>query len=599
MPNPVPFLDQYLQRHVARRAAGKGASCWMHSALWTLGGLVVGYLLMIGWPEATPDAARGGQLWLIPALATLVGWLTGRTLSLQRTLRSRAEETDLLHQLCAGWEQSHAGPLEEICLQGKLLASNEGGQHGVDSDMLGRDWLEDWDAFSARGARLALAQARKGNLSRFTAARRSDGGRQRWWDVVLVPIRQDGDMASILALSRDVTETRQAASTLKQMNDEHGTLLENLQDGFYRLDNEYRFTQINRKAEELLRQPRSALLGKALWQLFPEAASGALHDALHDVVELRIPRRLEMYYPPFDAWYRISAYPQQGGVSVFVSDISQDIKILNASQTVEARLRLAQEVGGFADWEFDLARRELTLSQQGRALLGMVKAEPMADQQLLLRAMHPDDRMGFVSAMLDLTEGSATMGAMVRIGGGTATAWRYYRFAGAVIRPLARPDGILVGCIQEVTDQHQREARLMEDATLLRSVIDSLPHAVCILDAQARIVVSNRAWVADARAGSSGGRLIPPAGQAAYLEFCRSRALAGSVPAQHLLEGIEALLEDIGGAFSFTHRCDAGRLFRASALPVAGAGRRILIMHEEVMPTWDLPAVSVVRAGGA
>ena len=54
-------------------------------------------------------------------------------------------------------------------------------------------------------------------------------------------------------------------------------ILESITDAFYALDAEFRFTYVNRKAEELWRRRREDLLGRQFWTEFPNAVDTESH----------------------------------------------------------------------------------------------------------------------------------------------------------------------------------------------------------------------------------------------------------------------------------------------------------------------------------
>ena len=81
--------------------------------------------------------------------------------------------------------------------------------------LIGRPWAHAFPP-SARGpARLALSHAQAGRLGHFSAAQRSPSG-DRWWDVILAPIRADGGaQTGILAIARDITHQKTAEERVK------------------------------------------------------------------------------------------------------------------------------------------------------------------------------------------------------------------------------------------------------------------------------------------------------------------------------------------------------------------------------------------------
>src|SRR5690606_34760088 len=73
-------------------------------------------------------------------------------------------------------------------------------------------------------------------------------------------------------------------------------ILESITDAFFAVDEEWRFTYINREAENLLQRPRAELLGRTLWEAFPDVAGTGFEREYHRAMEQRTTTRLEEYY---------------------------------------------------------------------------------------------------------------------------------------------------------------------------------------------------------------------------------------------------------------------------------------------------------------
>jgi diguanylate cyclase (GGDEF)-like protein/PAS domain S-box-containing protein len=600
MSSPATFIEHYLLRHGSAADPARYPA-WLASALWALAGALLLPLLIVGSPWLDMADGRILVLLVLASAGAANGWLLREWLVQRRRLSGLSEQAQLLAQFGDLWVHSQGSCLEDIAPDGRLLAMSPAGQRAMqleDFEQLRHgDWFGLWAEPERAQVRTAFARALGGERTRLSASCATPGGIPTWWDILLVPVLLHGKVISVLCLSWDMTESRRTARRLATLNEEREALLENLQEGFYRLDRSARFVEVNGRAEELLCQPRSALLGMCIWDVLPDAARSELRPALQDVMLLGIPRRFEMYLGSLDRWFRVSASPRAGGVSVLLSDITSDVQVLQASQAAGARLRLAQEVGGFADWEFDLANRELMLSERALQIIDGPLHQSRLDQATLLRNIHPDDRLRFVSAMLDLNEGGRSLNVMVRIARSTILAdgndqWGYFQCSGVVIFPQARPHGLLVGSIHDVSAQQHREAQLVAAEAFTRSIIDALPQAICVLDAQARIIASNPAWNNDAEQASADALLGLPIGSdeapVDYLTFCRSRAARGVMPAQQMVEGLEALVEDIGGPFSFHYAAQVGeqrRFFHVSVLRLSRTERRMLVLHEDVTET--------------
>jgi len=453
------FVDAYLARHAGPSGVSRRPS-WQTPLLLALlaaaASLIAGVLWrLLGLPSG-PSLVLSGMA----VAGALLVYFCVRLLDQQQRLACARGQVALLRQLCSLWAQSEGACLKELDAGGRLLAMSERGRQLMnvrDFDALrGSDWLGIWSGEAAIAAREALARARAGEPARFSGFCPTLAGVAKWWDVLIMPLPGAEGPSSMLVLSWDVSEVRQRTCELQTANDELTTLLEHLDDGFCRLDRSWRLVDLNGRAVALLQRPRSELLGTVLWELLPQARGAELGTALQEVMDLGISRRIETFSPQYQGWYRIHAYPHVDGLYLFFSDISRDVASAQTAQAVQARLRLSQKVGLFGDWQFDLATQRLDLSDQALQLLGMPPG--FAAGEALLERLHPQDRLGFVAAMLDLAEGQIGFDARVRLSGTATEDWRHFHFAGTVIRTKAHPVGLLVGCLQDVTEQQQREA---------------------------------------------------------------------------------------------------------------------------------------------
>ncbi|HAJ88167.1 MAG TPA: histidine kinase, partial [Pseudomonas sp.] len=106
---------------------------------------------------------------------------------------------------------------------------------------------------------------------------------------------------------------------------------------------------------------------------------------------------------------------------------------------------------------------------------------------------------------------------------------------------------MLVGCLQDVTEQQRREARLEDAEAFTRGIIDALPLAIGVVDGNGRLITANQVWMAggNAPAALSGCKSLD------YLARCRAATGDGFDAGARLADGIEALLAGTGDPFVF------------------------------------------------
>ncbi|HYQ87534.1 MAG TPA: response regulator [Bacteroidota bacterium] len=103
-------------------------------------------------------------------------------------------------------------------------------------------------------------------------------------------------------------------------------ILEGISGGFFALDTDYRFTYWNRAAEEGTGLKREQVLGKNVFEVFPNAQDAELGEKYRLAMEKRAFQSFETSYRDerFEAWFDIRIYPTESGISVFFQDITQN-----------------------------------------------------------------------------------------------------------------------------------------------------------------------------------------------------------------------------------------------------------------------------------
>lgn len=102
-------------------------------------------------------------------------------------------------------------------------------------------------------------------------------------------------------------------------------ILESISGGFFALDTDFRFTYWNRAAEEGTGFSRANVLGKNVFEIFPNAETSELGDRYRTAMAMKSFQSFETSYRDknFEAWYNIRIYPNENGLSVFFQDITQ------------------------------------------------------------------------------------------------------------------------------------------------------------------------------------------------------------------------------------------------------------------------------------
>ena len=102
------------------------------------------------------------------------------------------------------------------------------------------------------------------------------------------------------------------------------TLVSAIADAFIAVDKDFRFTFANERAAMLLRRSLDVLIGKQLWDLFPNLEESALGVVFRDAMEHRRSVQTEDYSETLQCWLEARVYPApDGGLVFFIQDVTQ------------------------------------------------------------------------------------------------------------------------------------------------------------------------------------------------------------------------------------------------------------------------------------
>jgi PAS domain S-box-containing protein len=112
-------------------------------------------------------------------------------------------------------------------------------------------------------------------------------------------------------------------------------LLHSIDEGVAVFDTDWRYRYVNERAVELLRQPASSLVGKAIWDVFPDIVDTDIEATLRRAAARGERVEFETLYKPYGRWFRTRVFPTPEGFSALLEDTTA------RKQTEEASLRLA------------------------------------------------------------------------------------------------------------------------------------------------------------------------------------------------------------------------------------------------------------------
>ncbi len=238
-------------------------------------------------------------------------------------------------------------------------------------------------------------------LSRFRM-RRKDNGAVIWLEERGHGVADEaGKTALLVGVVMDITERTLAEMAIRASEGRSRSILESITDGFFSLDPDWRFTYINAAGERFLNRSSGELIGKSLWSEYPGTIGSEFERVYRRVAAERVGESFTAWYPNFERWYEVTAYPAPDGLSVYFRDVTEAKQTEQLLRASEERQRLALDAAELGMWHVEPTTRAIQTDARFRAIFGMT--EEKTDYFQVFAAIHPDDAAAVQEAVTAAT----------------------------------------------------------------------------------------------------------------------------------------------------------------------------------------------------
>ena len=247
----------------------------------------------------------------------------------------------------------------KVDLDGTLLLVNETAAQLVNipsEQLVGQKfWDTPWwnyDSILVNRLKKSVARAASGQTIYFEAKNLIAGGKYIYIDFTLNPVlNENNHVIYLVAEGRDITQRKLIEQELIAANEEltasneelltieeelriineellqsHQELfntLESITDAFCSVNHRWEITYINKEAEKLLHRNRESLIGKNLWQQFPQVVDSLFYNNLLKVMHEQSTMHFEYFFRSVEKWFNIHAYPVPQGLSIYFHNITE------------------------------------------------------------------------------------------------------------------------------------------------------------------------------------------------------------------------------------------------------------------------------------
>lgn len=131
-----------------------------------------------------------------------------------------------------------------------------------------------------------------------------------------------------------------------EQNQELRSVFERISDAFIALDANWNYIYLNDKAGELHGRAPADLIGKNIWDEFPQTRNEPFYNVLLEAMASQKPMNVQLYSESTGRWFEDHIYPSPDGISSYYRDITAQ------KREEEERLKITERVRSILDQAF-------------------------------------------------------------------------------------------------------------------------------------------------------------------------------------------------------------------------------------------------------
>ena len=321
---------------------------------------------------------------------------------------------------------------------------------------------------------------------------------QKEWRTKLTPVIEDGTVAQIVGVARDITEQRVQEQEYRRTHRQFQTVLETMSAAVFLKDADGRYLLMNQACRDLLGID-SDPVGMTDEELFPRDVAERARSDDRRVLESGEQIEIEETVPtPAGESIRLTqkspVYDDEGevkGVCGVSTNITEQRKRERALEETKQRLTIALDGTNTGVWEWDVETDEVTWTESMERLFGVEPGTFEGTYDAFAEYVHPDDLPQLEDAIEDVLETGTPLKAEYRIRTeADEPLWGEVR-----AEVVADEDGSrrMVGIVSEVTSRKRYEMALEATREELRQIIDLVPDLVFVKNHEGEYLLANEA----------------------------------------------------------------------------------------------------------
>lgn len=302
----------------------------------------------------------------------------------------------------------------------------------------------------------------------------------------------DPILKGIILNLRDITERKISEALLTEKTKQISDILERIKDGFLALDHHFNYTYANRSIGEMTGYDPGYLIGKNVWEVFPDAIGSETYHAFYKAVETQKYIHNVDYYQALNLWHENHIYPTPEGLFVFIHDISKQKKAEEAIRKLNDRLGFHLSNSPLALVELDKNLSVTNWSEQAEKMFGYAAEEVLGKRLSDINLTFENEEIRNIreqvkAGLLDSYKVSTTN--FTKSGDTIYCEWYT-----SVLKDDQGNLASLFALAQNITERVKVEMALKESEERFNAFMNASPVVKWIIDGSGRYAYMNRSW---------------------------------------------------------------------------------------------------------
>ncbi len=314
------------------------------------------------------------------------------------------------------------------------------------------------------------------------------------WDFSSLTDKQ-GKVKGILCIGHDLTEKELQVQSTSGLSYRVDSIIDQITDGFYVIDTNFKLLKINRAAEVMLSVKRGEALGCDYLDFLGKTEDDICYQNYLKAFDTGETQRFEYYDQRLNRWMRKTVYPSDEGLTVFFRDITTEME--NQQRLLDSENKLSAILDSSADNNI-LVSPEYRILSFNRTVYNCMKKNAgllLKTGELIWDYLHPEIKSDFEREFIHALAGEKITFER-EIMSTTKREWFEIRFYPAYDR-----QGVLIGVTFSTTNinyRKQTENKLKEIDLIQRAIYNSSIDGKTFMNLSGEIVFFNKTaaeWV--------------------------------------------------------------------------------------------------------